>query len=227
MPHQEIAGSVSVTTVIGAVLRKIALEKWKEKHSLTKLKAYLENQDNVAGEPIKPSILKKYGIKPGEFWKDAEQIGKEAASGGISGHAKLEAVNKAVMLGEDLVLDDVQKIYHNFLLEQGYEVVASEETLQNHSLGLHGTPDVLLSKNGKMFIGDYKFANRIYPEIELQMAGYSLLSPDLENAVGLGFRLINLKKTGWKMEKPLPFFLDEPRVIFLSLLKVYRRYYDL
>ena len=227
MPHIDIPGSVSVTTVL-KVLNKPYLNKWVAKHSLTKMMAYLEHAGEETGHPIGEEVLKKHGLKQEEFWQDAEALGKKAAERGTAGHAEVEEINVGFILGEEGDVKpktQIQQAYYGFLFEEQFQVIHAEDPFVNKELGLHGTPDAIFLRDGKYFVPDYKFTNRLYPEIALQQAGYSLLETRFCDATGIAIRFGELKKTGWKMYEPIYYNLAAYQDDFLALLRIYKRFY--
>jgi len=55
------------------------------------------------------------------------------------------------------------------------EVVATEEPLVSEKYRFGGTPDAIILVDGKLSVGDWKTANRLYPDNLLQLAAYKVL----------------------------------------------------
>lgn len=204
MPHKQIKDakgrSIPSVTEILKCLDKPYLDKWKEKLSLQKLKAFLA-ASGVKALPIDEKVLEKFGYDIETFWKDAEEISEEAAKRGRSCHDELEqAVKEFICEGKfNDNLSPLQKAFVNWfennVTGDERDFLESEETKIHPNLGFQGTPDLVT----KTLLIDFKFGKRINAEYWFQLGGYGFLNPNCMK--GIILRFYQNKKGEWKIEE--------------------------
>ena len=160
---------------------------------------------------------------------DYREVRDTAADAGTAAHAMVEADIR----GRDFdptafpadVLDLAQgafNAYKEWKAQTKLVSVASEVPLVSAKHKFGGTLDAMLI-NGLLALGDWKSANKIYPDNLMQLAAYGALwdenNPD--NPVRGGFHLLRFDKTHGDFEHRYFARLDNELEEFLLLVRAY------
>jgi len=138
----------SVTTILG-IIPNTFIDIWKVKRAI-ELKGNNPELDYEAivqimwGQPICPAIGKK--IASSDF--------------GTAGHDRVEKLINAYLDGEDLEsdpYDEFAKPVVEYILDNDFEPVATEELISCHKMKIAGRLDLVARKAGKICLLDYKF----------------------------------------------------------------------
>ena len=138
----------SVTTILGIIPNSF-IDIWKVKRAI-ELKGNDPELDYEAivqimwGQPICPAIGKK--IASSDF--------------GTAGHDRVEKLINAHLDGEDLEsdpYDEFAKPVVEYILDNDFEPVATEELISCHKMKIAGRLDLVARKAGKICLLDYKF----------------------------------------------------------------------
>ena len=158
--------SPSVTTVLGTIIPKPALNNWFAKRGRESMKEYLEGH---IGEPIHTSLLDEAVAEAKTRPKaDAD----EAANLGSQAH---DLINR-FLLGEDPSIPDelevVMAAFHEWYSSEHLTLVDSEVAVYGD--GYAGTIDALFERdNSRLLLIDWKTSNGVYQEHKVQVAQYA------------------------------------------------------
>lgn len=172
-----------VTTVIDEVLHKEGLEYWKRK---TSVEAALETLDF---DKAMAAIYEK---------RD------EAAKSGSDLHNIVENILK----GGDVNWDQAKKIpkirgFLKFYKDFDWEkTIFAERTTWDEELGIAGTADAGIVKEGDNILVDWKTGNNVYPTVQLQLSAYDhMLDIDFDRLL-----VVHLKEDAYDLHEYEPNF---------------------
>ena len=128
-------------------------------------------------------------------WDESEAIKEAAGDKGSKVHQAIEKlINGGAIKMEDRVLNpstgELEEIevaeyeclmsFTEWFKEAKPEVIANEITAFNDKIGYAGTIDMICRIDGKIYIIDFKTAQTVWPEHEIQLSAYSQLELRLE-----------------------------------------------
>ena len=182
----------SVTEIL-SIIPKPWLEKWKQKHSLTKLKTYIEAKKLKFGTDLPSKVLEKYKFSKEEFWQEAEDLSKKAADRGKKYHAELEECNKT-----QKYITPLQRFYKRWIDNRQWLPCRYEESLFSPTMGFGGSFDVFFQNGKKGILGDFKFNRSFHETTFWQLGGYALLLPGVTHLASL--RFFEAEGNEWEIE---------------------------
>lgn len=131
--------------------------------------------------------------------KTAHRLKKEKA--GDWGSEIHSAIEEFIKNGKEPNLKDEQKIvfdkFKKWAKDNKVKFLESEKHVWSKDLWVGGICDLVLTIDGKKYIGDIKTSSGIYDEAFFQMGAYNLCLEDMgEHKDVEGYLVINLKKDG-------------------------------
>ena len=142
----------SVTTILG-IIPNTFIDIWKVKRAI-EIKGsnpeleYDEIVQIMWGQPICPAVGEK--IASSEF--------------GTNAHDRVEKLINAYMSGNELEpdpYDDFAKPVVEYILDNDFKPVATEELICCHDMKIAGRLDLVAMKSGKICLFDYKFRDLV------------------------------------------------------------------
>lgn len=131
---------------------------------------------------------------------------------------------------EELALDEEMAPFLESLVkwknEGGYEPVAIEPHYESRAHMYHGSPDLIVKKDGELWVVDYKVRKEVGHDVWMQLASYAMLWNENNNhePITKGMVLLFNPQTGELrkilMQENLTLFVDP----FLHLREVYDFY---
>ena len=142
----------SVTTILG-IIPNTFIDIWKVKRAIEIKGSNPELEDDeivqvMWGQPICPAVGKK--IASSEF--------------GTNAHDRVEKLINAYMMGDELEpdpYDDFAKPVVEYILDNDFKPVATEELICCHDMKIAGRLDLVAMKSGKICLFDYKFRDLV------------------------------------------------------------------
>lgn len=167
-PNIKLTGVTTILNIIGgdktnALIgwaKKVALESVRETFYRSQLHEY-ENWKQFVDATIKMAAK-----KPKEELEKAGDIGTRTHKW-IEGYLKGETID---------ITDDIKPCIDAFLRwfkDQKFEFCASEVMVAFKSLGIGGTIDCILKKDGQYILADWKSSSKLRPDYTLQCAAYA------------------------------------------------------
>ena len=162
---------ISVTTVLGDVLKKTGLEYWM------KQQVYL-------------AMVKNPYLSEAQAMQSVYETSSSAADRGSTVHSLIEAYKSS-----GAVIDTVPEqfkgyanAFYKWLAYFKPEILEQEKTLKNEEHKYAGTCDMVCMKEGKKFLIDFKTSEKgqLYPEVELQLSAYKHCLPDVDEIMAVG-----------------------------------------
>jgi len=149
---------VSVTHVLGKIIRKPGLEYWKCQQ------VYL-------------AVIKDPSISQQEALASPYKTSKKAMGRGTTVHSIVEAYKKGTFDIEDKVMDEYKgyaQAFRKWVEDVDAKIIAREKTVMCKKLGFAGTLDMLatIGKSKLPTLIDVKTGKDIYPEVFLQLSAY-------------------------------------------------------
>jgi hypothetical protein len=112
--------------------------------------------------------------------------------------------------------------FKDWAKENKVEFLESEKHLYSRELWIGGIMDLVLTIDGKKYIGDIKTSSGIYQEAFFQMGAYHLCLEEMGEADGIeGYMVINLKKDG-KIDFKLATNMEINKQAFKHALSLYK-----
>lgn len=109
--------------------------------------------------------------------EEANAVMEEAADIGTTVHDGIKAMNIGGLPDDPLPLVlDMLHTYGNWAQANIEEILHVEEPVYSHRYQFAGTPDLICKMRGdeRLCLIDFKTSKGIWPEMELQLAGYSI-----------------------------------------------------
>lgn len=200
-----------VTTILG-VIAKPMLIQWSANMACEFVKLNLKSFDEL------DEILKEAKVAHRKKKEKAGDIGTEA-------HKWVEnwIKDRTIAPPENEMVAKMVKNFTDWAEENKVEFLESELRVYSEKYWYAGTIDLVLTMNGKKYLGDIKTSSGIYDEYFYQTAAYQ----NALNELGLHqdiseHIIINIKKDG-KMQVKTSNEYEENRKAFLGALAIYRR----
>lgn len=161
--------------------------------------------------------------------KDYRQVRDTAADAGTAAHAMVEADIRGKVFNPTLYDENVVRMaegafnaYKEWKAQTKLVAVASEVPLVSKVHKFGGTLDAMLV-HGLLAMGDWKSANKVYPDNLMQLAAYGALWDENNpgNPVRGGYHLLRFDKTHGDFEHRYFASLDNELEQFLLLVKAY------
>lgn len=109
--------------------------------------------------------------------EEADRLMNEAGDIGTAVHDGIHAMNMGGLPDDPLPLvSEILHTYANWAQANIEEILHVEEPVYSHRNRFAGTPDLICRMNGdeRLCLIDFKTSKGIWPEMELQLAGYSI-----------------------------------------------------
>ena len=198
-----------VTTVL-SVISKPALISWAARMATEYVRDNLKSMDDLE------IVL--------EEAKNAHRKKKEKA--GDWGTAVHLAIEEWIKDKKEPKLEAEQKVvfdkFKDWVKENKVEFLESEKHLYSKELWIGGVVDLVMTIDGKKYIGDIKTSSGIYNEAFFQMAAYDLCLREMGGYEDIeGYLVINLKKDG-TIDFKRADNMEINRQAFLSALSLYK-----
>lgn len=148
---------VSVTQVLGDVLRKPGLEYWMK-------------------EQIYLAMVADPTLEKAKALAAPKEISEDAKLRGQTVHDIIEAWKQTQTYIETIPekFKGYAQAFYQFIKDQDIEILEHERTVISEKYGYAGTLDLLMKskKNGRTFLIDAKTGKGVYPEFFLQLSAY-------------------------------------------------------
>ena len=182
----------SVTTIL-QVVAKPALIGWSRKVALEKVRATLLDEMKT-GETLA-------GITSG--WIDTmleaarkrpDEERDQAADFGLRSYELIDGVlaGREPVVPEDLL--PVMEGFDSWQVSSGLDITATEQVVCSNLHGYAGTFDAIATKNGGVYVIDFKTSNGIYDEMSFQVAAYAQAYEEQTGQKILGGYVVRLGK---------------------------------
>lgn len=205
-----------VTTILN-VIAKPALIPWAVKTMEDWIKTNCKKLPGKYGWEVTEEELKEAKSAHRKKMEKAGDIGTEA-------HKWIENWIKKIDQPEP-ENEMVKKMVNHFMTwarDNKVEFLESEKRVYSKKHWFAGTCDLVLKKDGKIYIGDLKTSSGIYPEYFWQTAGYQLAIQEMGNYPKIeGHIIINCTKTG-NIEVKEYYGYEKNKEAFLACLTIYR-----
>ena len=181
-----------VTTPIGAVLAKPALIQWAANQVCESIKANALNDGGVY--QVSEQLL--------EDSRTAHCKKKETGADiGTKVHNWCEKFSKGLNPDDDPEIKHITDNYKQWYTQHNIELIASEKNLVSVEWWVGGICDLIIRKEGKVYLADIKTSSGIYNEAFFQTAAYEKMAREMGLLKELGVEIdghmiINLKKDG-------------------------------
>lgn len=191
---KDIGTFARVTSVLQAVnFDNGTLLKWKNKMASEKFKSIIPSTGMVEAKDVHTAFT--IALNAGD------EFAKKAADFGTQVHSWLEIMALTGKFPTDspdptspyyMVFQSVKKFISDFGLGTPSVTVIKPELFVYHSLGYAGTADLVVMRNGKVYLIDYKATNHLKSSYLLQLAAYTaaikeLYGIDVEKATLIRF----------------------------------------
>jgi len=107
-----------------------------------------------------------------------------------------------------------------------FEVIWTEKTFTNKKLNVGGCPDLLVKKNGKFILVDFKSSKKIYGDHLIQLGAYSELIKLEDNIVVDEAIIIRFSKDVEINKPQIKKFTKKDLALGLKQFKKYRQCYE-
>ena len=195
---KDVGNLARVTSVLSTInFDNGFLNIWKERKAIEKFKELVPVGSKVDGAFAQESFVKAFHA--------GDTIAKASANFGTKVHSWLEhfALYKEFPALEADAYSDVQKIYQSvvqFVKDFGLDTdkvqVIKPELFLYHTLGYAGTADLVVMRDGKPYLIDYKATNSLKFQYLLQLAAYAAALKELYDLDIHKATLIRFDKSG-------------------------------
>ncbi len=217
LDDKPLTGITTILQVIGGN-KTGALIQWAANEAVKYI------QDKIlTGEPILDN-LSEWLIEA----KTAHRRKKEeAGQKGTDVHAEIEILIKEALLTPTGLVGayrgDNEQVKHfiKWATDNKVKFLESEKRLYSKKYWIAGTCDFICKIDGKVWLGDIKTGNAIYPEHFAQCAGYQLMIEENKLYEIAGHIIVNLRKDG-TFEEKRSISLEDYKKFFLACLDIYR-----
>lgn len=214
-----------VTTILG-VIAKPALINWSANMAVDYIKNNLKRDDLIT--------QKDFDLVLSEARKAHTRKRDKAGDIGTAVHGECENWIRAEYLklkpkenpeynevSDKNMADKMIKHFKDWAIKNKVKFIASERQVFSEKYFFCGTYDFLCELDGKIWLGDIKTSNGIYPEFFFQCAGYQICEEEMDGTKIDGHIIVNLKKDG-KFDEKRSVSNKNNKTAFLSALNLYR-----
>ena len=193
---------IGCTTAL-SVISKPALIQWSANMAVSfiddEITSMFAEDDKMTGEKAWKELE--------EFWPSIMREAKtayrkkrdKAGDWGTAVHLAVEVWIKEKKEPRDLDEKGLEVFtkFKEWVKENKVEFIESEKHIYSKDLWVGGIMDLVLTIDGKKYIGDIKTSSGIYDEAFFQMGGYDLMLEEMgQHQDTEGYIVINLKKDG-------------------------------
>jgi hypothetical protein len=186
--------------------------------------AYIKNNAKISPEglyELTEGILEEARVS---HRKKKEEAGQKGTGVHFIAETRIkEAImNTSGFIDGHLVNEEKQiSNFVDWAMKNNIKFLESEKRLYSEKYWIAGTCDFICEIDGKVWVGDIKTSNAIWPENFWQCAGYGLMIKELKLYSIAGSIIVNLRKDG-TFEEKRNISNEENEQAFLSCLNIYR-----
>lgn len=228
MDGKPMTGVTTILQVIGKPLTWWAAGKALEELGWTNPK-FIKREEGIkiAGKARKNFFItnEQYYDWLQDCYRAHDRVKKEAGEHGTDLHALAEDyVKTCIEANEGKPLSTYPQEIAKFVewaVKENVRFVKSEEKVYSKEKWYAGTMDLVLEKDGKLYIADIKTGKDIYPEYFYQMAAYRFAWQEMGNKHLSGAIVVRMGKDG-SFEVGQRFDYQTDLSAFLGALAIYR-----